>query len=60
MKDELNHVDLAFVVDTTGSMGAFIHAARAQMIGILQGLGVGRGCVSESLSRLGRRGLLQG
>ena len=26
--DELNQVDLTFVVDTTGSMGAFINAAR--------------------------------
>jgi hypothetical protein len=24
MKDEPNHLDLAFVVDTTGNMGAFI------------------------------------
>jgi hypothetical protein len=31
MTDPLAHVDLAFVVDTTGSMGAFIDAARRQM-----------------------------
>jgi Mg-chelatase subunit ChlD len=30
--NEINHVDLAFVVDTTGSMGPFIAAAKAQMI----------------------------
>jgi hypothetical protein len=35
---ELNHVDLAFVVDTTGSMGAFIHLAQQQMIALLRGL----------------------
>jgi hypothetical protein len=30
--NQLNQVDLAFIVDTTGSMGAFISAARRQMI----------------------------
>lgn len=28
----LNHVDLCFVVDTTGSMGSFIHAAQQQLL----------------------------
>jgi len=35
---ELNHLDLAFVVDTTGSMGAFIQTAQRQMIALLKGL----------------------
>ena len=35
MTDALNQVDLAFVVDTTGSMGAFIDAARRQMAATL-------------------------
>jgi hypothetical protein len=35
---ELNQVDLAFVVDTTGSMGAFINVAQRQMIAMLQAL----------------------
>jgi hypothetical protein len=34
----LKQVDLAFVVDTTGSMGPFIDAARSQMIATLQAL----------------------
>jgi hypothetical protein len=33
--DPLNHLDLAFVVDTTGSMGPFIDAARAHMVALL-------------------------
>lgn len=33
---ELNQLDLAFVVDTTGSMGAFIQSAQRQMIDLLQ------------------------
>jgi Mg-chelatase subunit ChlD len=38
MNGELNQVDLAFVVDTTGSMGPFIAAAQRQMIAMLQAL----------------------
>ncbi|HIK13556.1 MAG TPA: VWA domain-containing protein [Oscillatoriaceae cyanobacterium M33_DOE_052] len=32
MTTALNHVDLCFVVDTTGSMGAFIHTAQQQLL----------------------------
>lgn len=32
MTKALNHVDLCFVVDTTGSMGSFIEAAQQQLI----------------------------
>jgi hypothetical protein len=42
MISELNHVDLAFVVDTTGSMGAFIDAARRQMVAMIQALAGGQ------------------
>jgi hypothetical protein len=38
MKDELGHFDLAFVVDTTGSMGPFIKSAQSQMITLLRTL----------------------
>lgn len=38
MKDKLNQVDLAFVVDTTGSMGPFIRQAREQMAATLDAL----------------------
>ncbi len=38
MKNPLNQVDLAFIVDTTGSMGPFIDLARRQMIATLQAL----------------------
>jgi len=38
MRDALNQVDLAFVVDTTGSMGAFIDAARKQMTDTIRSL----------------------
>jgi hypothetical protein len=38
MKEELNQVDLAFVVDTTASMGPFIAAAQAQMITMARAL----------------------
>ena len=41
MLDMLNQVDLAFVVDTTGSMGAFIGAAREHMIALLRSLADG-------------------
>lgn len=41
MLDTLNQVDLAFVVDTTGSMGAFIGAARQHMIALLRSLADG-------------------
>jgi hypothetical protein len=40
---ELNHLDLAFVVDTTGSMGAFIQIAQRQMIALLKGLSASAG-----------------
>lgn len=43
MTDALNQVDLAFVVDTTGSMGAFIEAARRQMADTLRTLSAGAG-----------------
>lgn len=36
--NELNQVDLAFVVDTTGSMGNFIDAAKRHMVAMLQAL----------------------
>jgi hypothetical protein len=32
MTRELNHVDLCFVIDTTGSMGPFIQAAQQQLL----------------------------
>jgi hypothetical protein len=35
---EINTLDLAFVVDTTGSMGAFIQAAQKDMIAMLEAL----------------------
>ncbi len=38
MRTELNQVDLSFIVDTTGSMGHFITAARQQMIDVLTAL----------------------
>jgi Mg-chelatase subunit ChlD len=38
MSDEINAVDLAFVVDTTGSMGGLIAAAQSQMVNMLQEL----------------------
>lgn len=41
MFDTLNQVDLAFVVDTTGSMGAFIGVARQHMIALLRSLADG-------------------
>jgi hypothetical protein len=41
MLDTLNQVDLAFVVDTTGSMGAFIGVARQHMIALLRSLADG-------------------
>ena len=40
MADALNQVDLAFVVDTTGSMGAFIDAAKRHMVALLRALNV--------------------
>lgn len=36
--DPLTHFDLAFVIDTTGSMGPFIQAAREHMVGLLKRL----------------------
>jgi hypothetical protein len=38
MSDEINAVDLAFVVDTTGSMSGLIAAAQSQMVRMLQEL----------------------
>lgn len=38
MHKEINAVDLAFVVDTTGSMGGLIEAAQRQMINMMQQL----------------------
>lgn len=38
MHTALNQVDLGFVVDTTGSMGSFIDAARTQMIAVINSL----------------------
>jgi hypothetical protein len=35
---ELNQVDLAFVVDTTGSMGPFLQTAQRQMIDLLEAI----------------------
>jgi hypothetical protein len=35
---EINHVDLAFIVDTTGSMGPFIDAAQRQMVSMIDAL----------------------
>ncbi len=40
MEEELNHVDLAFVVDTTGSMGALIAEARRHMVDMVRQLAV--------------------
>src|SRR5579884_3334578 len=37
-RDLINQVDLAFVVDTTGSMGHLITAAQNQMVSMLEGL----------------------
>lgn len=38
ISDPLNQVDLAFIVDTTGSMGGFIGAAQRHMIALLNTL----------------------
>jgi von Willebrand factor type A domain/Winged helix-turn-helix DNA-binding len=38
---DVNALDLAFVVDTTGSMGAFIQAAQSQMIAMIDALATG-------------------
>src|ERR1051326_2055048 len=38
MNNEINAVDLAFIVDTTGSMGHLIGVARRQMIAMMQDL----------------------
>ncbi|MCU0490716.1 MAG: VWA domain-containing protein [Chloroflexaceae bacterium] len=38
LADELNQFDLAFVVDTTGSMGSLITAAKQQMITMIETL----------------------
>jgi len=39
--DPLSHLDLAFIVDTTGSMGPFINAAREHMVAMLRRLTAG-------------------
>ncbi len=36
MTNALNHVDLCFVIDTTGSMGSFIEAAKQQLLDTIQ------------------------
>jgi hypothetical protein len=36
--DPLNHLDVAFIVDTTGSMGPFIETARQHMVAMLNRL----------------------
>ena len=36
MMKALNHVDLCFVIDTTGSMGGFIQAAKQQLLDTIQ------------------------
>jgi Mg-chelatase subunit ChlD len=36
MTNALNHVDLCFVIDTTGSMGSFIEAAKQQLLDTLK------------------------
>ena len=38
MLDELNKVDVCFVVDTTGSMGSFIAAAKTQLLNAISSL----------------------
>jgi hypothetical protein len=38
MKDELNHIDLCFVVDTTGSMQPFISAAQRALLDTVEAL----------------------
>ncbi len=43
MGDELSHVDLCFVVDTTGSMGPFISAARTALLDTVEALGARSG-----------------
>lgn len=36
MTKALNYVDLCFVIDTTGSMGSFIQAAKQQLLDTIQ------------------------
>src|SRR5262245_56207319 len=36
--DPLTHLDVAFIVDTTGSMGPFIDSARQHMVAMLRRL----------------------
>lgn len=43
MKEALNHVDLCFVVDTTGSMQPFISAAQAALLDTIEALGARSG-----------------
>jgi hypothetical protein len=51
MTQTLSQVDLAFVVDTTGSMGAFIDAARREMTDMLKVAGVIIRCEIEPAAR---------
>jgi hypothetical protein len=41
MSEALHHLDLAFVVDTTASMGAFIDTARRHMVAMLRAVAAG-------------------
>lgn len=43
MTDKLNHVDICFVVDTTGSMGTFIGAAEKHLLDMMQALSADNG-----------------
>lgn len=43
VKDDLSHVDLCFVVDTTGSMSPFIGAAREALLDTVEALGARSG-----------------
>ncbi len=38
LEAQLNQVDICFVIDTTGSMGGFINAAKAQLLKVLERL----------------------
>ncbi|MEZ4884506.1 MAG: VWA domain-containing protein [Chitinophagales bacterium] len=38
LEAQLNQVDVCFVIDTTGSMGGFINAAKAQLLKVLERL----------------------
>lgn len=38
LQSQLNQVDICFVIDTTGSMGGFINAAKAQLLKVVEQL----------------------